>query len=600
MKAEKTPSAARSSLVTGAAMLAAAAVVSKLLGTMQKIPLQNLAGDGVFGIYNAVYPLYITILTLATAGIPIAVSKFVAEHAAFGRMDEARRVLRLATAVLMATGIVCFAALYGGAGHLAGWMGVARTETAIRSVAFALLLVPPLAALRGYFQGLQDMLPTAVSQVAEQLVRVAAMIALLLYFLHVGASDAWIAAGATFGSVAGAAAGLAVMLGFWRRAARRQRLGGPGRSSTAEPAGTDAASPAPASPATTAPGAPAAAAEAAAAAELPPAAGLAPAAPPREPAAALIGRFLRYALPICLGSLVVPLLTLVDTFTMPRLLLARGAGEAEAIRAFGLYNHGLPLVQLVSMVASSLSAALIPAIADAWQRRDDAALQTRAGLAIRFSWLIGLAASCGLAAAAVPLNVMFFASAEGSGAMAVLAFTALFSTLHIVTSSVLQGLGAVLRPVRNLGIGVAIKLVGNMLLMPLWGIEGAAAAAVLAYAVASGLNLLDLRRHGGLRLALDLHGLLRPLGAVALMSAAVLAVVYGGRGLLGLLSAGLPSRLEETGLALTAVAAGAVSYLLALLRLGAVGERELDLLPGIGRKLKPLAARQGGRSNGGE
>src|SRR5665647_221229 len=89
-----------SSLLKGAAILGIAAIVSKLLGTMQKIPLQNIAGDEVFGIYNAVYPVYILILTLATAGLPIAVSKFVAERAILGQFSEAKRVLRLATWVL--------------------------------------------------------------------------------------------------------------------------------------------------------------------------------------------------------------------------------------------------------------------------------------------------------------------------------------------------------------------------------------------------------------------------------------------------------------------------------------------------------------------
>ena len=194
-------------LLRGAALLGAAAILSKLLGTLQKIPLQNVAGDTAFGIYNAVYPLYILILFAATAGFPVAVSKFVAEQAIDGDHQGAKRIVRVSSAILMSSGLVLFVLLYFGASEIASWIGISQTERAIRSVSFALLLSPMLAVLRGYFQGYQNMVPTAVSQVIEQLIRVITMVALLLYMVALAYDEEWIAAGATFGSVTGAAAG---------------------------------------------------------------------------------------------------------------------------------------------------------------------------------------------------------------------------------------------------------------------------------------------------------------------------------------------------------------------------------------------------------
>ncbi|MFD0698911.1 oligosaccharide flippase family protein [Paenibacillus sp. GCM10027628] len=172
-----------SKLLKGAAILGVAAVLSKLLGTLQKIPLQNVAGDTAFGLYNAVYPLYILILFAATAGFPVAVSKFIAERDVLGDDRGARRIVYVSITILMGTGIVLFLFLYFGAGEIAKWIGIGRTERAIRSVSFALLLSPVLAVLRGYFQGYQNMVPTAVSQVIEQLIRVITMVALLLYLV---------------------------------------------------------------------------------------------------------------------------------------------------------------------------------------------------------------------------------------------------------------------------------------------------------------------------------------------------------------------------------------------------------------------------------
>lgn len=525
----------------GAAILGLATMVSKLLGTMQKIPLQNIAGDEVFGIYNAVYPLYIFILTLATAGFPIAVSKFVADYAVVGNLREARRVFRIALVLLGATGVAGFAILYTTADQLAAAMGIRSAAPGIRSVSFALLAAPAMAAIRGYFQGLQDMVPTAVTQVVEQFIRVAVMIFLLFWFMSRHAAPSIIAAGATFGSAAGAVGGLAAAAWFWsHRSKRAVPASGGGGGNT----------------------------------------------PPIEGTRALVRRFAAYAIPVCIGSVAMPVLTMVDAFTVPRLLAAGGLAEAASAHLFGIYNHGLPLVQLVTMIATSMSAALVPSVAEAVAVRDGRLLEARTRPVLRFTWMAGLAAAFGLAATAIPVNVMLFASAEGWQAMAILSFTALFATLHVVTGCMLQGLGAVTVPARSLFVAAGLKVAGNLLLVPVMGIEGAAVSAVLAYVAASALNLRTLRSLAPQALA-PLKGLLRPLAAALVMALAVLAVEWSILHLPG----PEPSRLRYTVAALAAIAIGAAVYMAALFRAGAVHPAEMALLPGFDSRWKPVLLR---------
>ncbi|MDF2960569.1 MAG: polysaccharide biosynthesis protein [Paenibacillus sp.] len=541
---------AGSVLLKGAAVLGAAAVLSKLIGTVQKIPLQNMAGDEVFGIYNAVYPLYILILFMATAGFPVVVSKFVAEHASLGHYEEARRVLKVSTIVLTVSGLFFFLLLFLGADGLAGLMGAKQTGMAIRSVSFALLLVPVMSALRGFYQGYQNMIPTAVSQVAEQTVRVATMFGLLLLFVHQGYGPDWIAAGATFGSVTGAAAGLLVMLYFDRKEQKSNRYHESGLKIVSANGGIQEAP------------------------------------SKRESDWSLIKRLLLYALPVCLGTIVLPILTLVDSFTVPRLLRLYGLDEKGALYQFGLYNHGLPLVQLVAMIASSMSAALVPAIAEAKQKGEAALLRSRTVMSLRLTWLIGLAASVGLAVLAEPMNVMFFKSPEGSWAMAVLAFTALFATLNIVAGSVLQGFGAVAAPALYLLAAAAAKIAANVALVPRWGIDGAAVAAVAAYALAGGLALAHALRATGVTPAAG-RAVIKPMLCIGLMTAGLLAVTHGLPALLGALRVDLPPRGMATAVSLAGVALGALIYALALLRLGVVTSAELDQIPQL--RGKPLA-----------
>lgn len=550
-----------SMLLKGAVVLGLATIVSKLIGTMQKIPLQNMAGDAVFGIYNAVYPLYILILFLATAGFPLVVSKFVSEQVAMQQYEEARRVLRVASYVLIASGFVCFLLLFFGADWLAELMDAKQTSLAIRSVSFALLLVPVMSALRGYYQGYQNMIPTAVSQVIEQTVRVATMFGLLLLFMHWGYGADWIAAVATFGSVTGAAAGLIVMLVYHQKDKRKQ--GKREQGDAGFPVTREAEQPY----------------------QLDDPHRL-QSRQSRESDWILVRRLLLYALPICLGTISLPILTLVDSFTLPRLLKLYGLDETGALYQFGLYNHGMPLVQLVAMIASSMSAALVPSIAAAKLLSDPEILRNRASVALRLTWVIGLAAAVGLSLLAEPLNVMFYKSTDGSLAMSLLSLTALFSTLNIIAGSVLQGFGAVVAPALYLLAAAAAKIAANAALVPHWGIDGAALAAVGAYALAGLLAVAHALRATGVTPAIG-RAVIKPLLCVGLMAASLLAVTHGLPALLGALSVALPPRGSATIVALAGVAVGALVYILALVRLGVVSDAELEQIPKL--RGKPLA-----------
>ncbi|MFH5186698.1 oligosaccharide flippase family protein [Paenibacillus sp. TAB 01] len=565
-------------MLHGAAVLGAAAVVSKLIGTMQKIPLQNMAGDRVFGIYNAVYPLYILILFLATAGFPLVVSKFVSEQAALGQHDEARRVLTVSSVILAVSGLLFFLLLYFGADGIAVLMGAGQTGPAIRSVSFALLLVPFMSALRGYYQGYQNMVPTAVSQVIEQSVRVATMFVLLVLLMRWGYGPEWIAAGATFGSVTGAVAGLTVMLWYWQkdRGSRWQSISG-NRGKGVELQEEQAQ-------------AGVAAISSSSESSLIKDQEALPLARARASYGQLARKLMAYALPVCLGSIALPILTLVDSFTIPRQLKSYGLGEGDALYQFGLYNHGLPLVQLVAMIASSMSAALVPALAEAHRKGEVKRVRSVTVLSLRMTWLIGLAASVGMAVLAEPMNVMFYKSTEGSLAMAVLAFTALFSTLNIVASSVLQGLGAVKAPALYLLAAAALKIAANAALVPRWGIDGAAAAAVAAYALAGGLALAHALRAAGVRPAPG-RAVIKPMLATGLMTLGLLAVTRGLPALLGALGLPVASRGTAVAVSLAGVAFGALVYALALLRTGAVSAEELERVPKLGGKVLRLLHR---------
>ncbi|MEK3839310.1 putative polysaccharide biosynthesis protein [Paenibacillus sp. FSL R7-0128] len=532
-----------SKLLQGAFILSAAAIFSKLIGTLQKIPLQNLGGDAAFGIYNTVYPLYTILVTVAMLGLPAAISRFVAEASAAQEAQRGRRVLLLSAGITAASGLLLGILVYAGAPLIAVWVGSSHIVPALRSSAWGLAVVPLMAALRGYFQGLHNMMPTAVSQVVEQSVRVAVMIALLLYLTGAGADAAGIAAGAMLGPAGGGIAGLGVMLLYWRshRRGLQDRLPqAPLQNRTASAVRRDKQ-------------------------------GI----PARE--------LLAYGLPVMLGALAVPLIGLVDVFTVPRLLAGTGSSETAAMAQFGIYNRGLPLVQIVTMLATSLSVVFIPALAEAKYQRDEALIRTRITLSLRWFWLLGLAASVGLAVLAEPVNTALYGDAAGSGAMTWLAFTAAGGTVSIISAALLQGLGAVRAPALTLLAAAALKAALNLLLVPQQGITGAAIAGVAAHLFAAALNVLLLYRQGHLRLrAADV--LLKPAALLAGLGLAAAAVSHGAARAADAAGFG-GGRTAALAQSLLGVLAGCAVFALGAVALRLLSESELRQLPGFGPRL---------------
>ncbi|OMD35375.1 MULTISPECIES: putative polysaccharide biosynthesis protein [Paenibacillus] len=537
-----------SRLLQGAFILSAAAIISKLIGTLQKIPLQNLGGDAVFGIYNTVYPLYTMLLTVAMLGLPAAISKFVAEASAGRRDEEGRRILLLSALITGISGLIIGAITYAGAPIIAEWVGNSHVMPALRTSAWGLAVVPVMSAIRGYFQGLHNMVPTAVSQIVEQSVRVTVMIVLLLYLTSQGAGAESIAAGALLGSAGGGAAGLVIMLLYLRRHHRRvkqeaaavesQRVraldAGHGLGSKQGFMGIKA------------------------------------------------GTLLAYGIPVMLGALAMPLIGLVDVFTVPRLLSSDGS-EVAAMAQFGVYNRGLPLVQIITMIATSLSVVFIPALAEAKYKGDMKLIETRCSLSLRWFWLLGLAASAGLAVLAEPINMALYGDTAGSSTMTWLAFTAVGGTVSIISAALLQGLGYVRAPALHLLAAALLKAALNLLLVPQQGITGAAIAGVAAHSFAAALNVLLLYRQGHLRLRLA-DALARPALLTAGLALAAAAASWGTGA--AATAAGIGGgRTASLAQSLLGVLAGCVVFAVGAVVLRLLSESELRQLPGIGPSL---------------
>lgn len=433
------------SVLRGAFLLSSAGILCKLLGAAYRIPLARLIGDEGIGLYQTAYPLYLVFLSLSTAGMPLAVSRLVAERAALGDAEGVRRVLRLALALLGGLGLFGGALLFNGARFFSvRLVADPRAYPVLLSLGPAVPLMSLTAALRGFFQGVQEMWPPALSQLLEQVVRVGTL--LILAFLLLPFGLGWAAAGAAFGASAGGAAGFVFLL-YWYHIHPPAILRAAGRGRT----------------------------------------------PSRARLARMLGR---YALPISLGTLLFPLMQMIDSLLVPVGLQAAGHAVGEATAALGRLGNAWAVIYVPTTITSALAMSLLPAVTEAWTRRTRLAARRQILQALRMATFICLPGAAGLYALADEICFVLYGSASATGMLRSLAPAAFFLGLHGVCAGALQGMGHVFAPARNLGLGFLLKagLTGLFVRHPGFGASGAALGSVAGAALTALLSLGELAR----------------------------------------------------------------------------------------------------------
>jgi stage V sporulation protein B len=528
--------------VRGAAILALTGIAARVIGAVFRVVLAAILGDEGIGLYQYAYPIYSTLLVISTAGIPVALSKIMAEKIALGDYHEAQRVFKIAFILLASSGFVITLVMLLGAEFIAlRLIKDAKALYPLLAISPAIFFVTVMASLRGFFQGQQNMTPTAVSQLIEQLARVGFSIALVLLLIPAGLEYA--AAGATSGAAAGGLAGLLLLTVLYFK--KRHNLQLLGRQQTEHHP---------------------------------------------ESVKRIISRILTLAIPVTIGGLVIPLITMIDLAIVPRQLLAAGFDLEKARALYGqLTGMAGSVVYFPNVVALALGMSLVPAISEAYALQDRVLIKSRTAIAIKLTVLFSLPSALGLFLLAEPVTVLLFNNAEAGYSLAFMSWSVIPLCLYVTTTGLIQGLGKPILPAINMFYGGLVKTVFAWYLtaIPALNVGGAALASVIGLTVAAILNLNHVRRYSGWRV--DWRELVfLPLIATALMSVVVYCS-YGGIIYLGrdLLSAGRLNALAV----LIAILLGIAVFGISLLLLGGIKREELQMVPYIGQTLEKILSR---------
>lgn len=449
-----------SNIVRGTMLLTGASFLSKFLGMIYLIPFNALVGETGGTLYGYAYTPYSIFISLATVGIPMAVSKFVSRYNALGDYETGIRMFKAGSILMTITGILAFLVLFLSARTLADWMitnddasAITSADVAfvIRMVSFALLIIPVMSIVRGFFQGYNSMGPTAVSQVVEQIVRIGFILVGAYIILEwFGGSIVTAVGFSTFAAFIGALASCFVLWIYFQKRKTYIRRQLESQTYSHDISVKD-----------------------------------------------LFFELFRYAGPFVVVGLAIPIYQLVDQFTFERAMVASGRGDewVVAYAAVNVYGHKIVVIPMT--IATGLSLSMIPAVTDAFTKKNMEQVTNQINQALQIVLVLVIPAAVGIA--------MLSSEAYGSlygmkniditgNLLAWYAPVVLFFALFSVTSSILQGINQQRFAVYSLFCGVFVKVLFNIQLIHIFGAKGAIFGTMLASGIAVALNLWRIRK----------------------------------------------------------------------------------------------------------
>ncbi len=517
----------------GAAILTAGVVIMKILGALYKIPIANIIGDDGYSMFLAAYNVYYVFFILATAGLPIALSRLISEAKAEKRPMQAKRTFTVAWWTFLVIGLVCTLIMFFGADFLAAdILHNPEAAPSIRAMAPALLLVCLLSAYRGYCQGYGNMIPTTVGQVLEVLFKVIAGLVLAWIMVRAGMGKPQQSAAAISGVTVGSLIALLYMMVYKARNYPEQ-----------------------------------------------------PEAEPDVPSSRLkiLRYFLRIGIPIALGSCVMALLNLIDSsLCMNRLQSAAGFSLKEAQVLYGVYGKAQNLFNLPAAFITPLTISVVPAIAAAIVREEDENAAHISEDSMRIAAAISMPMGVGLAVLSEPIMKIMYPSSHssGPGLLLIMGLASFFVCLLLMENAVLQASGKEKYTMYTMITGGGVKILVNWFLVadPRVNIYGAPIGTLISYLVMCVMNYVFMCRtlnkwpHLGKILA-------GPLAASALMG-------FGAWAIYGLASKtiGAGSWLMMALCMMLAVLVAVLVYGIAVVCLRVITKEDMKLIPG-GRKL---------------
>lgn len=535
--------------VEGALIIAAANILVKIIGAVFKIPLDRavLQTDGM-ALYNTSYTIYNLLFVISTAGLPTAISKLVAESDSRGDYAGSEKILKVSFRLLFCLGAIGSLVLFFGAKLFSGLVGYPDAYLTMAAMSPSLLFVGCMSAFRGYFQGRQNMLPTAVSEVIEAFSKLFVGLGLAYFLLAKGKMYA--SAGAIFGVTAGSILGTVFLSACYAKNRRRVK------ESDSETSSKE-----------------------------------------------VLKSIVKIAVPITLGVSVFTLTSFIDTATVTNQLkgyisestaaresitsnleagqsekfLAIGsealtsekATEREAAFVYGYLVRAITLFNMPAVVIAAIATSVVPAIAaaNAEKNRKKSRGFTRSALIIAI--VLALPCAAGMSILARPILSLIYKDPSFSVLLNIMGVAVAFLTLVQIANALLQAWGKVWIPVFNMMVGGVLKVLTNLLLVgrPELNITGAPVGTLICYITVVVLDIIFIVKYSKIRFSIT-DFVIKPLFCTAFMGAFTFASYKA-----------LVMKTGDTVALICSIAVSALVYFAAIILTRTLKREEIVLLP---------------------
>lgn len=441
-------------LIRQGSFLVASQFIVRLINLLYRIPVTNLWGDKGLGIYSDAYQVYGFFLVFASISIPTVISKMVGERIATGRYADVKKVLSLATLLVGGIGFVSMLIMLLG-GHFIAITFFSNPE-ATRPMQYlgpTVLICSLMSVLRGYFQGLNDMKPTAVSEVIEGLLH--AVFAVVLAFLLNPFGMEWSVTGGIIGTGIGAIGAILFLAFVYARCSARKLQKNPESV-------------------------------------------------PEESSSTIYRQMLSLMVPIVISSTIFSIKGIIDAWIFGEMMIRTGTEAGQMIAMRGIYSGKfIVLLNLPVAIGESLGAAAVPSIAVSKALNDQKALRSHFNSMIKTVLLITVPCAIGMAIMGKPvLRLMFPAAPQGGELFWIGSMAVVFYSLSYIAGGVLNGLGKAHISMIHAGIGVVVTSLWNVfgILVLHWGIYTLAVNAILFSALIMILNLRSAMKFCGVKI----------------------------------------------------------------------------------------------------
>ena len=434
-------------MLRGSAWMTAGSIISRILGALYIIPWYSWFGSDKLqanALYTKGYTVYSIFLMIAISGIPSAVAKQVAHYNSKNEYGVSKRLFKTSLVALFILGAICTLVFWLIAPFIS--QGDPRMVSIYRSLALALLIIPVMSLLRGYFQGFQDMAPSALSQLIEQFLRIIYMLLATYITIKVIGSPFEVGVWqSTFAAFIGAVGGTLLLVGYYLN--HKKSLDELVSQSNDQLEITNKT---------------------------------------------LLKEVLYQALPFIFIACAMSMFNLVDQFTFPVIMQQAGAYSMTQINAlYALFaGNANKLIMIVVALSTAMATTAIPLLSEAVARRDSALMKKQLLESLELLFFVMLPAVFGMAAVSRPLYLVFYGyEATGIFVLAISAYVALAMGLFNVLGSLLQGIYENKQAIKYTTLGLGVKLILQYPLTLWLGVFGPLLATGIAMSWASYLML---------------------------------------------------------------------------------------------------------------